>query len=118
MTLFGVTTLKQTEWYQARTEMFRTDRHFSKVRKDFNRDAEKAFSMLEDPKTRDRGIEMIDELHGKITLSGLSFTKQTELRRAISRRLEDEWVNLQEKLMDQERYIDEQRLGKVLGRFN
>ena len=117
MTLLGLTTLKQTEWYAAKTQMFRSSRKFTNFRKEINRDAEVAFARLENPETQERALEMFDELHAKITLSGFSFAHQTQLRRAISRRLEDEWVKLNDNLLTQERYLDQQRIGKTLGRF-
>ena len=117
MTLFGVTTLKQTEWYNAKNEMFRSSKKFTDYRKEINREAEVAFAYLKDDETRDRGIEMIDELHAKITLSGFAPQQVAQLRKAIRTQLEDEWVTLQDSLLQQQRIYDQQRLGKVLGRF-
>lgn len=115
--LLGLTTLKQTEWYQMKTKMFMDNRTFQKARKDYERDAEVAIAMMDDPKTRERGLEMINELHGKIALSGMSYQQQTQLRRVISTRVGDQWVTLQRQLWQAERNQDEQRLGKVLGKF-
>lgn len=117
MTLLGLTTLKQTEWYSMRTAVFRSTRKFNDYRKELNRDAEVAFSMLGDPKTQERAIEMFDELHSKIALSGYSFTQQTQLRRAISSMAEDQLSQLMDTLLEQDRLMDQQRIGKTLGRF-
>ncbi len=117
MTLLGLGTLKQTEWYDMRTSVFRSSKRFNDFRKEMTRDTEVAFAMLEDPKSQERALEMIDELHVKITLSGYSFAQQTQLRRAISRRAEDQWLQLSKTLLEQDRLMDQQRIGKTLGRF-
>lgn len=118
MTLLGATTLKQTEWYNTKTKLFMDNRTFQKARKDYERDAEIAIAMMDNPETFDRGIEMLNELHGKIALSGFSYYQQTQLRRTINTRASDQFITVQRQLWEHERNMDEQRLGKVLGRFD
>jgi len=117
MQLLGLTTLKQTEWYNMKTKMFMDNRKFQRARKDYEKDAEIAFAKIENPETFERGLEMINELHSKIALSGFSYQQQTQLRKTISTRAGDQWVPLQRQLWQMERNMDEQRLGKVLGKF-
>ena len=115
LTLLGLTTLKQSEWYQIKTQLFRSNRKFIQYRKEINREAEKAFAMLQDVDTKDRGIEMFDELHSKIALSGFSFTQQTQLRRSLYTLAEDQALVVMRDLMEMERTTDQQRIGKTLG---
>lgn len=117
MTLLGVTTLKQTEWYNTKTQLFMSNRKFQEARKDYERDAEVAIAMMDSPDTFDRGLEMMNELHAKIALSGFSYYQQTELRQAIMKRAGDQFITVQQQLWELERNMDEQRLGKVLGRY-
>jgi hypothetical protein len=117
MQLLGITTLKQTEWYNMKTKVFRENRKFQRDRKDYERDAEVAFAIMQNPETYERGLEMIDELHAKITLSGYSYQQQTQLRKTISTLAGDQWLTIQRQLWDMERITDEQMLGKVLGKY-
>lgn len=116
--LMGIGSLKQTEWYAAKNQMFRSSKKFTDYRKEINREAEVAFAYLQDPETQERGIALIGDLHKKITFSGFPPQQVAQLRKAIGTKLEDEFGTVSDWLMETERRKDQQRLGKVLGKFD
>ncbi len=95
------------------------NKKFRKFAKEINTKAELAFSRLSSPneETQRAGVQMMEELHNVISLSGMSPAQQTSLRKSLRTKLESEWGTVSDALMKSDRHADQQRLGKVLGKF-
>lgn len=116
LALFGVASLKQTEWYTAREIDFRDNRRLTQFRTEMNRRGEIALRLLqsEDRSDIDRGIEMLEELRVQVTLSGFSPELQASLVRSVFNPQEDQMFKIQENLLKADRAGTTQRLQEVM----
>lgn len=99
--LFGVASLKQTEWYSARTQAFNDDKKLSSFRSNMNSRAEVAFRYLDsdDPETVRRGLEYLREINVHIKTSGFSPEQQLSLGRSVMKRDEEQLGKIIKKLL-------------------
>lgn len=85
VTLFGFTPAQVEAGREAQMKKGKYNGDLSAFRKEVNREADVALGMVrsEDPKRRDRGIEMLREINAKIALSPFSYADQMSLRRSV-----------------------------------
>jgi hypothetical protein len=116
LALFGVASLKQTEWYTAREIDFRDNQRLTQFRTEMNRRGEIALRLLQsdDRADIDRGIEMLEELRVQVTLSGFSPELQASLVRSVFNPQEDQMFKIQENLLKADRAGTTQRLQEVM----
>ena len=104
----GFTPIQVTEFYSLKGQIYTDKEKLSSYRKQINRDAEVAFSMIDGGSNDDidRGIKMLKELHAKIATSGFSYKDQVSLRRAATSRMESEWPRISKYLISQDRLYE------------
>jgi hypothetical protein len=85
-------------------DIYNSGRKFSTFRKEVNRDAERIFNLMEgDRADVDRAIQLMKELHERISLSGFSASQTASLRRATRNTLEKSWSKIQNNLIEQDK---------------
>ncbi len=102
--LTGFTPLEVVENYSRMGDIYNSGRKFSTFRKEVNRDAERIFNLMEgDRADVDRAIQLMKELHERISLSGFSASQTASLRRATRNTLEKSWPKIQNNLIEQDK---------------
>lgn len=99
--LTGFTPLEVVEHYSRTTDLFASDKKFGDFRKEVNKDAEYIFSLLENGKADDTqtAIQLMEELHERISFSGFSISQMNSLRRSARTKLESSWSKIQDNLI-------------------
>jgi len=105
LALFGVATLKQTEWYTTRGQVFTDERQLARFRREINGRSETAYRYLRDGDERSvrRGLELLAEINAQITFSGFSPEQQMSLRRSVATQDEDQFNRLMQTLLRYDR---------------
>jgi hypothetical protein len=105
LALFGVATLKQTEWYTTRTQVFADERQLSRFRREMNNRSETAYRYIQagDERSIRRGLELLAEINAQITFSGFSVEQQMSLRRSVATQDEDQFNRLMQTLLRYDR---------------
>ena len=105
LALFGVATLKQTEWYSTRTQVFADERQLSRFRREMNNRAETAYRYLQagDERSVRRGLELLAEINAQITFSGFSPEQIMSLKRSIATQDEDQFNRLMQTMLRYDR---------------
>jgi hypothetical protein len=99
--LTGFTPLEVVEHYSRTTDLFASDKKFGDFRKEVNKDAEYIFSLLENGNAEDTqtAIQLMEELHERISFSGFSISQMNSLRRSARTKLESSWSKIQDNLI-------------------
>ena len=118
MQLLGIGSLKQTEWYAAQSDTFRSSKKFNTFRKEVNNKTEYAFDLLQskDPADKERAFKMFNELKVMVDFSGFSPELQLSLQKSINRRLDDKFSRTYEQLLREDQDAAAARLRTTLGR--
>ena len=105
LALFGVATLKQTEWYTTRTQVFADERAVNTFRREMNSRAETAYRLMQngDERSIRRGLELLAEVNAQITFSGLSVEQMMSIRRSVASQDEDQFNRLMQTLLRYDR---------------
>jgi hypothetical protein len=105
LALFGVATLKQTEWYTTRTQVFADERAVNTFRREMNNRAETAYRLMQngDERSIRRGLELLAEVNAQITFSGLSPEQMMSIRRSVASQDEDQFNRLMQTLLRYDR---------------
>jgi hypothetical protein len=105
LALFGVATLKQTEWYTTRTQVFADERSVNTFRREMNSRAETAYRLMQngDERSIRRGLELLAEVNAQITFSGLSPEQMMSIRRSVASQDEDQFNRLMQTLLRYDR---------------
>jgi hypothetical protein len=105
LALFGVASLKQTEWYSTRTQVFADERQLSRFRREMNNRSEAAYRLLQagDERSVRRGLELLSEINAQITLSGFSPEQQLSLKRSVATQDENQFNRLMQTLLRYDR---------------
>jgi hypothetical protein len=115
--LLGIGSLKQAEWYDAKNNMFTSNKKLTQFRKDLNRKTEFAFDLLQgDTADKEKAFKLFSELKVMVDMSGFSPEIQQSLRKSINRRLDDQFFNVYEQLLRQDQDAEAERLRATLGR--
>lgn len=103
----GFTPLAVNEFYATKNKMFNDRRAYSRFRAQINRDTELVFRLLQgNDRDKERAIQLVDELHSKIALSGFSERDMIDLRKSVTRRLEPELPKLTDWALRTDRRIE------------
>ena len=118
MQLLGIGSLKQTEWYAAQSDTFRSSKKYNAFRKEVNNKTEYAFDLLQskDPADKERAFKMFNELKVMVDFSGFSPELQLSLQKSINRRLDDKFSRTYEQLLREDQDAAAARLRTTLGR--
>ena len=105
LALFGVATLKQTEWYTTRTQVFADERKLAAFRREMNNRAETAYRYIQagDERSVRRGLELLAEVNAQITFSGFSPEQMMSLRRSVATQDEDQFTRLMQTMLRYDR---------------
>ena len=115
--LLGIGSLKQAEWYDAKNQMFTSNKKLTTFRKDINSKAEFAYDLLQgDAADKEKAFKLFDELKIMIDFSGFSPEVQLSLRKSLNRRLDDQFIRVYENLLRQDQDAEADRLRATLGR--
>jgi len=102
--LTGFTPLEVVENYSRLGQIYTDNKKFSNFRKEVNRDAERIFTLMEgDRSDVDLAIQLVEELHERISFSGFSFSQTSQLRASTRSSLESNWSKIQTNLIQQDR---------------
>ena len=113
--LTGFTPLEVVENYSRMSDIYNSGRKFSDFRKEVNRDAERIFNLMEgDRADVDRAIQLMKELHERISFSGFSASQTASLRRATRTALERNWQKIQTNLIEQDKLYALQATRSIL----
>ena len=101
LAFFGVGSLKQTEWYTTRTQIFADERQLSQFRREMNNKSERAFRMMQsgDENEVRRGLELFSEIQTQIALSPFSPQQQQSLYRSITNQDEEQFNRVLQTLL-------------------
>jgi hypothetical protein len=87
----GFTPLAVNEFYGTRSKMFNDNKALGRLRREINRDTELVFRLVGgDNKDKERAIQLLDEIHSKIALSGFSERDMLSLRRSAATQMESQ----------------------------
>jgi hypothetical protein len=105
LALFGVATIKQTEWYSTRTQVITDERQFNSFRRQMNNRSEAAYRYIQagDERSVRRGLELLAEVNAQITFSGFSPQQQMSLRRSVMTQDEDQFNRMMQTLLRYDR---------------
>ena len=105
LALFGVASLKQTEWYTTRTQVFADERKLATFRREINNRAETAYRYIQDGDEQSvrRGLELLAEVNAQITFSGFSPEQMMSLRRSVATQDEDQFTRLMQTMLRYDR---------------
>jgi len=102
--LTGFTPLEVVENYSRLGQIYTSNRKFSDFRKEVNRDAEYIFALMEGERGDvDKAIQLMQELHERISFSGFSSSQTQQLRRSARSSIEKSWSKIQKNLIEQDR---------------
>jgi hypothetical protein len=118
--LLGVGSLKQQEWYDLRTQMFRVTKQQIAFRKELKSKISKAHELLYGPnadmESINKGTQLIKELQATIQYSNFPPEVQRSLRKSVFNGLTEDFPKMQDFLVRQERMQDLRRIESVIGR--
>ena len=113
--LTGFTPLEVVENYSRLGQIYTDNKKFSNFRKEVNRDAERIFTLMEgDRSDVDLAIQLVEELHERISFSGFSFSQTSQLRASTRSSLESNWNKIQTNLIQQDRLYALQATQSIL----
>ena len=113
--LTGFTPLEVVENYSRLGQIYTDNKKFSNFRKEVNRDAERIFTLMEgDRSDVDLAIQLVEELHERISFSGFSFSQTSQLRASTRSSLESNWSKIQTNLIQQDRLYALQATQSIL----
>ena len=115
--LTGIKPLKVQEFYSVKTNIYNDDRKLRKERRDINRLADKAHTMIKsgDPQQYEEGFKLLEALKLRIDLSGASEINKMSLRKSLVTPLQDELPQLILKLRKNDKTAMAERLAATLG---
>lgn len=102
--LTGFTPLEAVEHYSRLDSIFTSDKKLADFRKQVDRDAEYIFQLMANgtPEDTQKAIQLMEELHVRISFSGFSQTQMMSLRRSAATKAEKNWLKIQRSLIAQE----------------
>ena len=101
--LFGFTPLEVVENYGRLGQIYTSNKEFSAFRKEVNRDAEYIFALMEGERGDvDKAIQLMQELHERISFSGFSSSQTKQLRKSARSSIEKSWSKIQKNLIEQD----------------
>jgi hypothetical protein len=104
MSLGGFTPLEIVENYSRLNTKYTSGKKFNKFRKEVNRDAETIFSLMTgNTEDIDKAIQLMTELHERISFSPFSSNDQAILRKSTGNSLEKNWSKIQNNLIEQDK---------------
>ena len=104
MSLGGFTPLEIVENYSRLNTKYTSGKKFNKFRKEVNRDAERIFSLMTgNTEDIDKAIQLMTELHERISFSPFSSNDQAILRKSTGNSLEKNWSKIQNNLIEQDK---------------
>jgi len=113
--LTGFTPLEVTENYSRLGQIYTSGKQFSDFRKEVNRDAELIFDLMKgDTEDVDKALQLMKELHERISFSGFPSSQMASLRRAARTELETNWSKIQTNLIEQDRLFALQAARSIL----
>ena len=102
--LTGFTPLEVVENYDRMGVVYNGNRKYTTFRKEVNKDAERIFNLMEgDRADVDKAIQLMKELHERISFSGFSASQTAALRRSTRTTLERNWQKVQNNLIEQDK---------------
>lgn len=102
--LTGFTPLEVVENYGRLGQIYTSNKKFSDFRKEVNRDAEYIFALMEGERGDvDKAIQLMQELHERISFSGFSSSQTNQLRKSARSSIEKSWSKIQKNLIEQDR---------------
>jgi len=114
--LMGFSPLELTEFYQRRGEAYTDSRKLNTFRKEMDRDMNIAMRLVSEGGTdRDRGMQMIEEMHAKIATSGFSPQQMFSLRKGLQRGNNNELLRLMQGAIREDNYYGAQALQSIIG---
>jgi len=115
--LLGIGSLKQAEWYDAKNQLFTSNKKLNKFRKEVNTKADYAFDLLKgDTADKEKAFKLFNELKVLVDMSGFSPEIQLSLKKSINRKMDDQFFNIYEQLLRQDQDAEAERLRATLGR--
>jgi len=113
--LTGFTPLEVVENYSRLGSIYTSSKKFSRFRKEVNRDAEFIFALMEgDRGDVDKAIQLMTELHERISFSGFSSSQTQQLRKSARTSLEKNWSKIQNNLIEQDKLYALQATRSIL----
>ena len=113
--LTGFTPLEVVENYSRLGQIYTSNRKFSDFRKEVNRDAEYIFALMEGERGDvDKAIQLMQELHERISFSGFSSSQTQQLRRSARSSIEKSWSKIQKNLIEQDKLYALQATRSIL----
>lgn len=113
--LAGFTSLEVVENYGRLGSIYTSNKKFSRFRKEVNRDAEFIFALMEgDRGDVDKAIQLMTELHERISFSGFSSSQTQQLRKSARTSLEKNWSKIQNNLIEQDKLYALQATRSIL----
>ena len=98
-----------------RVQVHTSNKKFSDFRKEVNRDAEYIFALMEgDRGDVEKAIQLMQELHERISFSGFSSTQTNQLRRSARSSIEKNWSKIQNNLIEQDKLYALQATRSIL----
>ena len=112
----GFSPLELTEFYQRRGEAYTDSRKLNTFRKEVDRDMGIAMNLIsEGGNDRERGMQMISEIHAKIATSGFSPQQMFSLRKSLQRGNNNELLRLMQGAIREDNYYVAQALQSIIG---
>lgn len=113
--LTGFTPLEVVENYSRMDQIYNSDKKFREFRKEVNMDAERIFTLMQgNREDNERAIQLMQELHARIAMSGFSASQTSALRRSATQKLETNWQKIQDNLIAQDRMFALQAARSIL----
>jgi hypothetical protein len=113
--LTGFTPLEVVENYSRMDQIFNGNKKFTDFRKEVNRDAERIFVLMQgDRADTEKAIQLMNELHARIAMSGFSASQTSSLRRAATQKLDTNWQRIQDNLLQQDKIFALQAARSIL----
>ena len=109
--LLGFTPLQVSEFYDAKTAMYNSNKKLADFRKEVNRYGDTALRLMQgDDADKERAIALMDEINTRISLSGFSQRDQASLRKSVASNLELEYNKMIDWAIRTERFYEMQAL--------
>lgn len=113
--LTGFTPLEVVENYSRMSDLYNGSKKFSDFRKEVNRDAERIFMLMQgDRADTEKAIQLMNELHARIAMSGFPTKDMMTLRRSATQRIESNWNKIQNNLIEQDKLFALQAARSIL----
>ena len=114
--LMGFSPLELTEFYQRRTEAYTGSKKLKGFRKEIDTDMSIAMRLIsEGGNDRDRGLQMITEIHAKIATSGFSPQQMFSLRKGLQRGNSNELLRIMQGAIREDNYYGAQAAQSIIG---